>query len=144
MYSCIKIYLGKVKDTEIFIVSNNQSHLDIIRDVFKKNDIPVLEFKCSDDDVNDTSSSIKLKCILPNENKFGIGEYNVFININLFEIMISGFQYGFYDRLIGSIKEHYVKQNHFSDGFIQATENYKSIYDTGKFKYWGTGLIQLG
>lgn len=148
MYPYIEAYLGMVEGVTISVISNNsKTHETKIDTAIKDSDVRMFEFFCASNDPSSdemiNGTCVTIQCTLPEENRFGIIEYNVMIDADLFETVFSGLKHGFYDRLIGSIINHYIHPKYFSDGFKQATENYKHHYDNGDDKQWGIGLQEL-
>ena len=148
MYPYIETYLGMIEDVTISVISNNNNtHEKKIDAVIKDNGIRMFEFFCESNDPSIdeliNGSCVTIQCTLPEENRFGIIEYDVTIDADLFETIFHGLIHGFYDQLIGSVINHYVHPNHFSTGFKQATENYKHHYDNGDERQWGIGLQNL-
>ena len=135
----IETNLGEIRGVSISVISeNNKTQTDIINEIINHNNTQI----CEGNRINN-GSYITIHFTLPKENRFGIIQYDTVININLFEIVLSGLEHGFYDRLIISTIDHYVQQNHFSEGFKQATYNYKTLYDNGNCGYWGLGLQKV-
>lgn len=148
MYPYIKSYLGVIEGVSISVISNSDimqgKNVDML---IKNNAMRIIGFNSGGNNslhvevLDDTC--VIIHCILPKENRFGIAEYNVFIDTGLFETVISGLNHGFYDRLIGSTIKHYVPEKYFSDGFKQATEHYAHLYNNGDNQYWGVGLQKI-